>query len=129
MLKNLFGHSDPLGQTQGLSSDLLETAQQAQLAQYQQTEAQYRQIMMQAQNAARSLGVQGMAGASGALGLGMATNTYQPQTWGQQLSPTQIRDVTRNHIANQVEKMAEEIGAPTLLHAVVLAIRTMEIPE
>mgnify|MGYP006280875541 FL=1 len=35
----------------------------------------------------------------------------------------------RNHIANEVEKMAEEIGAPTLLHAVVLAIRTMEIPE
>lgn len=133
MLKNLFGHSTT-GQTQGLSSDLLDAAQQAhlaQLAQYQQTEAQYRQTMMQAQNAARNLtiGAQGMAGASGALGLGMATNTYQPQTWGQQLSPTQIRDVTRNHIANQVEKMAEEIGAPTLLHAVVLAIRTMEIPE
>jgi len=108
---------------------------------------QYQQTMMQAQNAARNLGAQGMAGASGAqgmagasgaqgmagasgaLGLGMATNAYQPQTWGQQLSPTQIRDVTRNHIANQVEKMAEEIGAPTLLHAVVLAIRTMEIPE
>ena len=35
----------------------------------------------------------------------------------------------RHHIANEVEKMAEEIGAPTLLHAVVLAIRTMEIPE
>ena len=39
------------------------------------------------------------------------------------------RDKTRTHIANEVEKMAEEIGAPTLLHAVVLAIRTMEIPE
>ena len=56
-----------------------------------------------------------------------AQNAYQP--WGQQLSPAQVRDKTRNHIANEVEKMAEEIGAPTLLHAVVLAIRTMEIPE
>ena len=35
----------------------------------------------------------------------------------------------RSHIADEVEKMAEEIGAPTLLHAVVLAIRTMDIPE
>ena len=41
----------------------------------------------------------------------------------------QERLKVRSHIANEVEKMAEEIGAPTLLHAVVLAIRTMEIPE
>jgi hypothetical protein len=90
--------------------------------------------MMQAQNAARNLtiGAQNMAGGA-ALGSGMANaqlgsgNFYG--TWGQNLSPIQIREITRKHIADEVEKMAEEIGAPTLLHAVVLAIRTMEIPE
>jgi hypothetical protein len=104
------------------------------MAQYQQTAAQYQQTMLQAQNAARNLtiGAQNMAGggmisataSQGGLG---QINAYG--TWGQNLSPTQIRDKTRNHIAAEVEKMAEEIGAPTLLHAVVLAIRTMEIPE
>ena len=79
------------------------------------------------QNQAR---LSNMAG-GGAIG-GIASGTMQGQytnQWGSMLTPPQIRDKTRNHIANEVEKMAEEIGAPTLLHAVVLAIRTMEIPE
>ena len=117
-LKKAFGYSDPLAQ--------------AQIAQYQQTAAQYQQTMMQAQNAARNLGVQVMAGGAPAgLGIGIAnaSNTGYNQQWGQALTPVGIREKVRNHIAEQVEKMAEEIGAPTLLHAVVLAIRTMEIPE
>lgn len=81
----------------------------------------------------QQIGIQNMAGGAGAFATGvvntqLASNGAYAQ-WGQHLTPTQIRDKTRIHIANEVEKMAEEIGAPTLLHAVVLAIRTMEIPE
>ena len=115
MLKTLFGNSDPLGQGQNLNNH-----------------AARNMYAQQAMN--QQIGIQNMAGGAGA---GLATGIVNTQLasngtyaqWGQQLSPTQIRDKTRNHIASEVEKMAEEIGAPTLLHAVVLAIRTMEIPE
>ena len=100
-LKKAFGYSDPLAQ-----------AQAAQIAQYQRTVAQYQNVMGQ-------LSSMGMVNAQ--------ANTYS--AWGHGLTQAQIRDKTRAHIAEEVEKMAEEIGAPTLLHAVVLAIRTMEIPE
>lgn len=86
-------------------------------------------IQNQAINAV-NMGIQNMAG--GGVTSGVALGAMQGQyanQWGSMLTPPQIRDKTRNHIANEVEKMAEEIGAPTLLHAVVLAIRTMEIPE
>ena len=130
-LKKAFGYSDPLAQAQ---------IDQAQLAQYQQAVAQYRQAavqyqqtMMQAQNSARNLtiGAQNMAGGGAYVGVGIAnaSTTGYNQQWGQTLTPVGIREKVRNHIADEVEKMAEEIGAPTLLHAVVLAIRTMEIPE
>lgn len=133
-LKKAFGYSDPLarGQKGMYSSDAIDSlAYKDAIKRYHQTATQYQQTMMQAQNAARNLGVQNMAG--GGVGIGMAhgqyasSSSYQP--WGQQLSPVQIRDKTRAHIAEEVEKMAEEIGAPTLLHAVVLAIRAMDIPE
>ena len=92
--------------------------------------AQNAMYAQQAMN--QQIGIQNMAGAATGIAMGAANghyaqNSYQP--WGQQLSPSQVRDKTRLHIANEVEKMAEEIGAPTLLHAVVLTIRTMEIPE
>ena len=120
-LKKAFGYSDPLAQSQIDTQAYLDVMKM------------HQQNMMQAQNAARNLGAQNMAGGAGPMGHGMAATQLGQMgayaTWGQQLSPTQIRDKTRSHIANEVEKMAEEIGAPTLLHAVVLAIRTMEIPE
>jgi hypothetical protein len=97
---------------------------------------QYQQTMMQAQNAARNLtiGAQNMAGGGAYIGHGMANaqaNAYSnPQTEAFLKGvKSAVKENTRQHIANEVEKMAEEIGAPTLLHAVVLAIRTMEIPE
>jgi roadblock/LC7 domain-containing protein len=116
-LKKAFGYSDPLAQ-----------------GQYQQTAVQYQQTMMNqaARQQASLLGAQNMAGGAPAgLGIGIAnaSNTGYNQQWGQALTPVGIREKVRTHIADEVEKMAEEIGAPTLLHAVVLAIRTMEIPE
>lgn len=115
----LFGSSDPLGQ-----------------AQYDQYMTGLRNHNHAAQNALynQQQGMQqAMAGGAGAMATGMvntqlASNGAYAQ-WGQHLTPAQVKDKTRNHIASEVEKMAEEIGAPTLLHAVVLAIRTMEIPE
>lgn len=112
ILDKVFGYSDPLGVThnQGLRNAA-------------QNQAMNQQLGMQ----------QAMAGGAGALASGMAntqlasSGTYAQ--WGQQLSPTQVREKTRRHIADEVTKMAEEIGAPTLLHAVALAIATMEIPE
>ena len=118
----LFGNSDPSGQ-----------------AQYDAYMAGLRNQNHAAQNAAynQQIGVQqAMAGgglATGIVNTQLASNQLASNgayaKWGQHLTPTQVRDKTRIHIANEVEKMAEEIGAPTLLHAVVLAIRTMEIPE
>ena len=136
MLKKLFGHSKPLGQAQGPSPEHWDAATKARIAQYQQTAAQYQQTMMQAQNAARNLtiGAQNMAGGGAYIGHGMANaqaNAYNnPQTEAFLKGvKSAVKENTRQHIADEVEKMAEEIGAPTLLHAVVLAIRTMEIPE
>ena len=99
-----------------------------QMAIYQQA-AQRSMMQNQAINTV-NMGNQNMAGGGAISGaaLGAMQGQYANQ-WGSMLTPPQIRDKTRNHIANEVEKMAEEIGAPTLLHAVVLAIRTMEIPE
>ena len=92
--------------------------------------AQNAMYAQQAMN--QQIGIQNMAGAATGIAMGAANwqyaqNSYQP--WGQGLSPTQIREKTRRHIADEVTKMAEEMGAPTLLHAVALAIATMEIPE
>ena len=84
------------------------------------------------QQARQQLGIQqSMAGT--AVGMGMANAQISSNGayahWGQHLTPAQIRDKTRNHIANEIERMAEEMGTPTLLHAVALAVRSMEIPE
>lgn len=108
----LFGSSDPLGQ-----------------AQYDQYMTGLRNHNHAAQNALynQQIGMQ-QAMAAGMVNTQLASNGAYAQ-WGQHLTPAQVKDKTRNHIASEVEKMAEEIGAPTLLHAVVLAIRTMEIPE
>ena len=115
-LKKALGYSDPLGQSQ---IDPL-------------TLQRYQQQAIQAQNVMGHLGLgaQNMAGGAGHVGHGMANAYNSPQTDAFLLgviANTKVK--VRNHIANEVEKMAEEIGAPTLLHAVVLAIRTMEIPE
>ena len=142
ILKNLFGHSTT-GQTQGISPDhwdalgyyeqqeilqrVAQSNNQAAMSMLQQV--QYNQAANSLRGASMAGGamVGGMIGATASqVGLGQM-NAYN--TWGHGLTAPQIRDKTRNHIANEVEKMAEEIGAPTLLHAVVLAIRTMEIPE
>lgn len=115
ILDKVFGYSDPLGVThnQGLRNAAQNAANQA----------MNQQIGMQ----------QAMAGGAGALVTGVVNTQLASNgaytAWGQQLSPTQVREKTRRHIADEVTKMAEEIGAPTLLHAVALAIATMEIPE
>jgi len=100
---------------------------------YAQQMAIYQQAAQRSmQNQAMNMGAQNMAGGGVTSGVALGSMYSQGQyanQWGSMLTPPQIRDKTRNHIANEVEKMAEEIGAPTLLHAVVLAIRTMEIPE
>lgn len=109
MLKTLFGNSDPLGQGQNLNNH-----------------AARNMYAQQAMN--QQLGIQNMAG-GGMSGMAMAAaqKQYADAFVKGACSATQAK--TREYIANEVEKMAEEIGAPTLLHAVVLAIRTMEIPE
>ncbi len=134
-LKNMFG---PTQEEWDAAAKSIRDAEKLRNQQYQTAMMQAQQTAMSIQNqAARNQATNigaAMAGGAGAVGLGMASgqlgqiNAYN-HMWGTQLSPVQIRDKTRNHIANEVEKMAEEIGAPTLLHAVVLAIRTMEIPE
>lgn len=117
-LKKAFGYSDPLAQSQIDTQAYLDAMKM------------HQQNMMQAQNAARNLGgAQVMAGGGVGIGIANASSTGYGQQWGQTLTPVGIREKVRTHIAAEVEKMAEEIGAPTLLHAVVLAIRTMEIPE
>lgn len=139
MLKNLFGHSTT-GQTQGISQDHWDALgyyeQQKILQRVAQSNNQAAINMLQQAQRNQAAKIGGaMAGGGAYIGHGMASGQlghisstgYPP--WGQNLSPVQIRDKTRMHIADEVEKMAEEIGAPTLLHAVVLAIRTMEIPE
>ena len=122
LLDSLFGPG------QGLTGDdALDAARYQQDLMYAKQQAMQNQAINTV-----NMGNQNMAGGGVTSGVALGSMYSQGQyanQWGSMLTPPQIRDKTRNHIANEVEKMAEEIGAPTLLHAVVLAIRTMEIPE
>ena len=138
MFKNLFGHSTT-GQTQGISQDHWDALgyyeQQKILQRVAQSNNQAAiNMLKQVQyNQAAKIGG-AMAGGGAYIGHGMANaqaNAYSsPQTEAFLKGvKSAVKENTRQHIADEVQKMAEEIGAPTLLHAVVLAIRTMEIPE
>lgn len=111
LMKTLFGSSDPLGQLQNQNPYLQYNKQlQAQCNQ---------QIMMQQTKAGGGMVTAAMASAAEK----QATEAFM-KGYG-----ANVRSKTRDHIANEVQKMAEEMNAPTLLYAVVLAIRNMEIPE
>lgn len=125
-LKKPFGMSDPLGGNQTPDA-LIQAARAAQVQEMQNQITAYNQAM--------NLGGQHMAGGAGGMAMGAgqgqyAQNAYNnPQTQAFLAGAiSSAKSETRSHIADEVEKMAEELGAPTLLHAVVLAIRTMEIP-
>lgn len=104
--KTLFGNSDPLGKLQN---------QNPYLQYHKQMQAQYNQQIM----AGGGMVTAAMASAAEK----QATEAFM-KGYG-----ANVRSKTRDYIADEVQKMADEIGAPTLLHAIVLAIRTMEIPE
>ena len=109
LMKTLFGSSDPLGQLQNQNPYL-----------QQQTQARYnQQIGMQQSMAGGGMVTAAMASAAEK----QATEAFM-KGYG-----ANVQKKTRDHIANEVQKMAEEMNAPTLLYAVVLAIRNMEIPE
>ena len=136
LMKTLFGSSDPLSKLQNQNPYL-----------QQQVQAQYNQQIGMQQAMAGGGMQQAMAGggmqqamAGGGLqqamaGGGMITAAMASAAEKQATEAfmrgygASVQSKTREYIANEVQKMADEIGAPTLLHAVVLAIRTMEIPE
>lgn len=97
--------------------------------------------MQQAQQAASVTGVSTMAGGGsiGPLTVGSmyantnSTATYRPQSSFKDVEKQAIRmdaiKKERKEIVELIQSMADEVGAPTLLNAVVLAINVRNYPE